>query len=207
MQSVTIYLVAAILNVFPRNLWETISLGMAVNDEWTTIDGAINIGISLVFSCICAFVILVLLSVVSMRRQTGLWTVAQPWMHGAPPSNGQPPMYHQQQQQQQPLGPPPGHVYYVPDPNQQQHQYQQQYQQVPQQQYPQQYPQHQYEQYQQQVPYSNTPSMAPDSQRYEVSGSAPPERYMLPTGMEGGQEIQQMKKAHQPAPDYHEVKA
>lgn len=86
------------MNVVPRSLWNTIAWGIAalgpVDQALTnTIIGACDI----VLFHIPTLIILVLLAVVAMRKNKGLWTTVQPWMQSV-----QQPMVQQQQQQQPP---------------------------------------------------------------------------------------------------------
>ena len=123
----TLYLVATILAIVPRALWNVILYAVLIYAEVYGIrDPLLQIPLLIVFDIATWFIILMLLFVVGIRRHNGLWTIEQPWMSGLPPlahdSGGQPQLWYGQQQMMYQQG--AGHaapnqpMYYQPLPHQ-----------------------------------------------------------------------------------------
>jgi hypothetical protein len=123
---VTLYLVATILAIVPRALWNVILNAMLIYGEiYSLSDPLFQVPMHIVFDIVVWFIILMLLFVVGIRRHNGLWTIEQPWMNGLAPapglahgSGGQPQLWYGQQQmmyqQGAGYGAPDQAMYYQP---------------------------------------------------------------------------------------------
>lgn len=84
-KTVTLYLVATVLTAVPRNLWALIySCLLAFNNTYFYLD--VDVPTRVVLTQLILLITLVLLFVVSTRKQAGLWTELQPWMNGVAPT-------------------------------------------------------------------------------------------------------------------------